>query len=245
MDLSIVIPVYNEGRKIAFDLDVAIQFLEEQKLSGEIIVVDDGSTDNSADVVKDYSVKHPGIICLINYHPNKGKGYAVKAGILKACGKIILFIDSGNCIPYSELIKGLESIGNNYTDIAHGSRHLKESEILIRPKFYRTVFSFLFLKFIRFYMNVPEHLTDTQCGLKMYRKDVAHVLFKQCQTDGFLFDIEVILLAGHNGYRIKEFPIKWTSDRDSRLKILTAFFRSIKEIKSIKRHIEDFRRSRL
>jgi len=238
MDLSIVIPVYNEGRKIGGDLDAALHFIREQKIAGEIIVVNDGSTDNCAEVVLEYSDGHPGIISLISYGPNRGKGYAVKQGMLKAIGKIIVSIDSGNCIPYSDLLKGMELIGINDTDIAHGSRRLRESRIMIPRKLHRTFFSTVFMKFIRLYLHLPSHLTDTQCGLKMYRKDVAHFLYNQCQSAGFMYDIEIIMKATLNGYRIKEFPVIWTPDPDSRLKILSNLIRLLKEIHAIKKDIK-------
>jgi dolichyl-phosphate beta-glucosyltransferase len=243
MDLSIIIPVFNEGHKIESDLDAALHFIKEQEITCEIIVVDDGSTDNSLNILKEHSEFNPGIINVLNYQPNRGKGYAVKQGILMARGDNIAYLDSGNCVPYSELMKGMALIGNKKADIAHGSRHLKQSKIVIPRKWYRSFFSFIFTKFIKLNMHLPKYLTDTQCGLKLYRRDAAHFLYNQCQTEGFLFDIEIIIMATLKGYKIVEFPIVWTPDPDSRLKLLPQFFLIFKEIHAIKKSIRSFSRT--
>lgn len=237
MDLSIVIPVLNEEKKIAQDIYSALDFFEQQKLQGEVIVADDGSSDKTAGVVRQFSNDFPEKVNLISYRPNKGKGHAVKKGILAASGDIILFADSGTCVPYPDALRGIDLINNKTTDIAHGSRLLPESVIVVPRKWHRRIFSFLFRKFISIYSQLPKGLTDTQCGFKMYKKEVARNLYRKCETEGFMFDIEIILLAKKQGYTIKEFPIEWTTDYDSRIQLSKTFLRMFKELKNIKKRL--------
>lgn len=237
MDLSIVIPVLNEEKKIAQDIHSALDFFERQKLQGEVIVVDDGSVDETAVIARRLSTDFSEEIKLISYQPNKGKGYAVKKGIHEATGEFILFADSGSCVPFDDALKGMNLLKQYRADVAHGSRFLPDSKIVIPRKWYRTLFSLLFRKFVTLYSRIPGELTDTQCGFKMYKKEVAHRLYNDCQTEGFMFDIEIILRAKKQGYTIKEFPIEWKTDYDSRIQLSKTFFRMFKELKDIKKRL--------
>jgi dolichyl-phosphate beta-glucosyltransferase len=234
MLLSIVIPVYNESKKIALDIEMAVSFLKRHELDGEIIVVDDGSFDQTAAMVNRSIRETEGNISFISYRPNKGKGYAVKRGILQARGDIILFIDSGNCVPYDDILPGIRIIKDGEADMAHASRYMKGSVITTPRKFHRQMFSWLFRRYIHLYNRFPRHVTDSQCGLKIYRGMVAKTLYSELITNGFLFDVEVILRAGIQGYRIVEFPIHWTPDPDSRLKPLPLLLKINRELRLIK-----------
>ena len=172
---------------------------------------------------------------VIDYRDHTGKGYAVKTGIMEAASDLVMFIDSGNCVPYNNITRGLELLEKGSCDIVHGSRFLTKSLIKRSRKPHRRLASFLFRKYIRIHSRIPENLTDTQCGLKIYRKEVARELFEQCFTHGFMFDIEIILRAGSKGYRILEFPIDWTSDPDSRLSVRGSFFRIFSELRAIRK----------
>lgn len=235
MDLSIIIPVFNEEQKISHDIVAASGFLSQNKMKGEIIVVDDGSTDRTSEVVSN-TAEHKGVILrLITCKEHTGKGKAVKTGILEAGADLIMFIDSGNCVPYENLIRGIDWLNAGECDIAHGSRFLKDSLITRPRKNYRKLVSYLFRKYIRVFGRIPRHLTDTQCGLKIYGKGIAHELYAECITDGFLFDVEIILRAREKGYRIREFPIEWTSDPDSRLSVRRTLPGMFEELRSIRR----------
>jgi len=177
MDLSIVIPVYNEELKIRHDITAASDFLSGYRMTGEIIVVDDGSTDQTSEVASNTAEDEGVSLKIIAYKGHAGKGKAVKAGIMEASSDLIMFIDSGNCVPYENLSRGIDLLKNGECEIAHGSRFLTESLITRQRKQYRKLVSFLFRKYIHILSRIPKNLTDTQCGLKIYRKEIAHELY--------------------------------------------------------------------
>jgi len=235
MDLSVIIPVYNEKDKIAEDIRAASDFMANLNIRGEIIVVDDGSSDGTAKYARSVPGNHAVILKVIEYQPHAGKGYAVKTGLLDAVSDNIMFIDSGSCVPFSNVLRGIKLIQDNICDIAHGSRDLPESRIIKAKKWYRKIASYIFRKFIQMYTGIPSHLTDTQCGLKIYRKETGHELYGECLSQGFMFDIEIILRAQKKGYRMQEFPVEWTSDPDSRVPFFKTLFLIFPEIRKIKR----------
>jgi dolichyl-phosphate beta-glucosyltransferase len=128
-----------------------------------------------------------------------------------------MFADSGMTVPYDNALKGLRLLQEGICDLAHGSRELPGSVIVRDKDPDRKLLSALFRKITFSWLRIPGELTDTQCGFKLYRGDVARRLYASCETDGFLFDIEIILRALNEGLRIREFPIEWSCDRDSRL----------------------------
>ncbi len=235
MDLSIVIPTFDESKKIANDVKDASAFLDSQKLAGEIIVVDDGSVDNTSEVANSVKVPTNVTLKVIRYKPHRGKGYAVRTGIKATNGQYVMFADSGSCVPYEDTLRGIELIKSGICDIAHGSRKMQGSHIERDQSFYRRICAKLFHWFVIHYMKVLAELSDTQCGFKIYQGDVARQLYSESITEGFSFDIEVILHARKKGYRIKEFPLDWTCDRDSRLSPGRSLWRIFSELITIKR----------
>ena len=233
MNISLIIPAYNEKNKIREDIKAASDFMVINNFRGEIIVVDDGSLDETSRFAREIPVDQTIDKRVIDYRTNTGKGFAVKKGILEAVSEYIVFIDSGNCVPYSNILRGIKLIQDGICDISHGSRHLPDSLIIRPKKWHRGLASIIFRKFIKLFFKIPLNLTDTQCGLKIYRKEIAHELYHESITKGFLFDIEIILRACKKGYRIKEFPIEWTSDPDSRLSLLKTLFSVFPEIRKI------------
>jgi len=235
MDLSIIIPAFNEAAKIGRDVEAAAAFLTENHLAGEIIVADDGSTDGTADAAG--RVELPDIVgrTVIRGKSHHGKGHAVRTGIREARGDLVLFADSGLCVPFGNALRGLQLIRGGKCDIAHGSRKLPGSVVRQpRPQVRRLV-SDAFSALIPHLAGMPGDLTDTQCGFKLYRGDVARELYAGCFTDGFLFDVEIILRALKKNYVIREFPVEWTNDPDSRLNPLRHGLGMLAELITIRR----------
>lgn len=239
MDLSIVIPALNESKKIARDVKMAALFLEANNLDGEIIIVDDGSTDGTANIAKKVNVPQNVKLNVIGFEHHKGKGYAVRAGIKQTSGKFVMFADSGCCVPYGNALLGLQMLQDGTCDIAHGSRKIIESDILEDQPRHRRICASIFCWLIHKLMKIPPEITDTQCGFKVYKGDIARELYSQCKSFGFMFDVEIILRALKQRYRIKEFPIEWTCDPDSRLSLVRAMWPVIRELRNIKRTLKN------
>lgn len=238
--ISIVIPAYNESSKIADDIAEASEYITDNELTGEIIVVDDGSDDNTAAIAEqqNYGLAAGISLNVIRLERNRGKGHAVRTGITQTHGKYVIFCDAGCCIPYSAIPHGLELIKTGECDIAHASRCLSDTIIRNPQNLYRRICSKAFRFVIRNYLRIPKRLSDTQCGFKIYNGDVARDLYAHCTTDGFMFDVEVILRAIKADYHILEFPIEWTCDRDSRLTPARSLIRVLKELRQIKRKLK-------
>lgn len=236
MYLSIVIPVLNEEKKILGDLEAIARFHKENPMNLEVIVVDDNSQDQTLQVIEENQSRYKYSIQLIQNIHHHGKGYVVRKGILHAKGEYVLFMDCGQCLPLDSIRIGLEMLSKNKYAIVHGSRRMKESHILKSYPLYRIFLSRIFHFLSVHYMGIPKNLTDTQCGFKLYQTDIAKQLYKESKIDGFLFDIEVILLARKYGYEISEFPISWTTDRDSRLYPLKNMLQMAKEFSILQKH---------
>jgi len=235
MELSIVIPAFEESKKIGRDVEAASAFLESNHLAGEIIVVDDGSRDGTAESAENVEVASGTALKVVRLHHHTGKGCAVRAGIKQTSGEYVMFADSGCCVPYENVLDGLELLKSGACDIAHGSRKMPGCNIRKAQSWYRQVCARIFHWFVIYAMKIPAEFTDTQCGFKIYRGEVGRRLYRQCVTDGFMFDVEIIMRALKQGCRIKEFPIEWTCDRDSRLSPTRSLWRVFSELVTIKR----------
>jgi dolichyl-phosphate beta-glucosyltransferase len=218
VDISIVIPAFNEEKKIGYDVEAAAVFIDEEVVSGEVIVVDDGSSDNTAGNARNATVPSAVKLNVIRLDKNRGKGYAVKTGILASNGDVVLFADSGTCVPYANALSQIERIRGEELDIAMASRRLKDTVIHRNRSLKRRLLSSFFRLVARIITGVPNRFSDTQCGFKIYRGEIARVLFAKCVTTGFLFELEVLLRALKEKCRIEEFPVEWTCDLDTRLR---------------------------
>ena len=237
MDLSIVIPTFEESGKIARDIKAAASFLQAHRMKGEVIVVDDGSVDRTAQTARAVDIPPSVRVNVIRYDQHRGKGYAIRSGMKATEAQYVMFADCGLCIPYGNALQGLKMLEAGTCDIAHGSRRHIESDILRDQPWHRRTLSRMFKSMVRMTLRVPRQLTDTQCGFKVYKGDVARELYSECITDGFMFDIEIILRAAKKGYRISEFPVEWACDRDSRLSVTRTPWPVLMELHRLKRAI--------
>jgi dolichyl-phosphate beta-glucosyltransferase len=236
MDLSIVIPALNESRKIEADIRAAADFLNGYTLTGEIIIVDDGSHDGTTVVAEKETISSSRVEKKVIYYPvHRGKGYALRTGIMDTKGDYVLFADSGLNIPYKYAMDGYLMLKSGKYHLAHGSRKLPQSLIIRRQNLFRRISSRMFRILALHYIRIPYRLSDTQCGFKLYRGDCARILYSECQSDGFMFDIEIILLAHQHHYTIAEFPVEWRCDPDSRLHPLKNMQQNISELRKIKK----------
>lgn len=214
MHLSIVIPVYNEERRIGRTLSRTIQYVRDRSIDAEIIVVDDGSTDNTVKIAKETSTGRFPVKILRN-DKNRGKGYSVRHGILHSSGKYILFTDADSSTPIQEIRKLLPRLEKGECDVAIGSRALKGSKVRIRQPWFRMTMGKIFNLLVRIFLYTE--FRDTQCGFKCFARKAAQEIFRLQKFDGFAFDIEIIAIAKLKGYRIKEVPVVWVNSLHSKV----------------------------
>ncbi|MCM8763999.1 MAG: glycosyltransferase family 2 protein [Candidatus Omnitrophica bacterium] len=216
IDLSIVIPAYNEEKTIQNTLNKVYDFFKKTDLIFEIIVVDDGSSDLTAlkvnEIKRNYSC-----INLVSYPKNAGKGEAVKRGVMASKGNLILFSDADLSTPISEVGKFLPFINQGY-DIVIGSRRVKNSLITNKQPLYRRISGRIFQSLVRLILNLP--FSDTQCGFKLFKRHIARELFSSLVHKGFIFDVEIVYKANVAGYKIKEIGVIWANDPSTTVKFL-------------------------
>lgn len=215
-DISIIIPAKNEEKRLAVFLPSLLRYCQGHPRSHEIIVVSDGSTDTTSETVRQFQKTCP-LISLIELPVNMGKGYAVKTGILKAAGQIVLFLDADGSTAPDEIENNLHYFDEG-CDIVIGSRVLSDGEDRVKAKFYRKVIGKIFNFFVWFFLFRKIH--DTQCGFKMFRRDVAQTVFPRVIIKGFGFDIELLYLAFKMGFRVKEVPVAWEHRDGSKINLV-------------------------
>lgn len=219
MKLSVIIPAYNEEKRLPKTLKAVDEYLRNQNYDYEIIVVNDGSKDDTALVVKDFK---PQIVNLrlIDRKENKGKGYTVKEGMLNAKGDYRLFMDADNSTTIDQVEKMWPWFEKGY-DIVIGSRDVKGAILDPPQPFYRRLVG-EFFKYVRMIICDLWHLKDTQCGFKCFKKEVVETIFPKLRIERFAFDVEILLLAKMHGFKIKEIPVLWRNDPESKVKLKSA-----------------------
>lgn len=230
--LSLIIPAYNEEKKIEKDIQEAFRFFKNQNITGEVIVSTDGVTDNTNKIVKNLK-RNFSDLSLLEKKEKIGKGAAIKRGVLKAQGKYIMFVDAGYCIPFKYIKSGIKKLEEGY-DLALGNRGDKCTIIKIKQPTYRKIGSAIFGLLIKYILGVPHYIKDTQCGFKIYKNNVAKKLFNKLQTNGMMFDLEHLLRAKKYGYKIAVFPVEWSNDPDTKFNPITGTIKIFKEIYNIK-----------
>ncbi len=230
--LSIIIPAYNEEKKIERDIREAFNYFKKKKISGEVIVSTDGITDDTNKIVLNLENEFPDLI-LLTKKKKIGKGTAIKSGVSKARGKYIMFADAGYCVPFRLIDAGIKKIEEGY-DLALGNRADKSAVIKYGQPLYRRIGSKVFGLIVKYVLGVPSHIKDTQCGFKIYKHDMAKKLFKDLESSTMMFDLEHILRAKKYGYKIAVFPVEWNNDPDTKFNPISGGIKSLKEIYNIK-----------
>jgi len=215
----VIIPAYNEEKRIEKTILSIASYLSQRgdylKFGNdyEIIIIDDRSQDETQEIVEQLAKENKKIKIILN-EKRYGKGYSVKKGMLLAEGGYLLFSDADLSTPIEELDKLLFWLEKGY-DGAIGSRSLKDSQIIVHQPFYREIMGKIFNKFVKF-ICLPDFI-DTQCGFKLFKKEVAKKIFALSKINRFAFDVEILYLAKKNNYKIKEVPIRWINSPASRV----------------------------
>ncbi|MFZ5365142.1 MAG: dolichyl-phosphate beta-glucosyltransferase [Patescibacteria group bacterium] len=223
-ELSVIIPVYNEEKRIGSTLPKIFHYLNKRQIDYEVIVVDDGSTDQTIPIVENIKKCN-----LLRHAENQGKGAAVRTGVEAAQGKYILFTDADNSTPIEELDKFWHK--KEQYDILIGSRHSIGSEIQVKQPWHRNIITYIGNKMIRIILGLK--LKDTQCGFKIFRGEVAKDLFGLQKINRWAFDMEILYLAKKKLYSAKEIPVTWINSPESKVKPLD-FFKTFGELIKIR-----------
>ena len=230
--ISVIIPLFNESRVILDTLSKLNRYFAKQPYGFELIVVDDGSTDGTRDLINSLSQENPYIRLISNSH--MGKGASVKSGVLSASGDYILFTDADLSTPIEELGKLMPFFKDGY-DVIIGSRAKKESNILRHQPIIRQAMGKIFNMLVRLF--VLRGIKDTQCGFKVFRRQAAHKIFSLQRLNGFSFDVEILYIAKALGYKIKDIPITWINRIDSRVGIAKDSLKMFFDLFTIKANI--------
>src|SRR6202042_1419274 len=223
---TIVIPAYNEAARIERALVSVSGCIRERGWDAEVLVVDDGSTDDTAALVEKWARQHPEVR-LIQNERNRGKGYSVRNGMLRAAGEIVMFTDADLSSPIEEAERLFAAIAQG-ADIAIGSRWLGSSRQTHRQPLYRQVFGRVFNGLTRMVMSLP--FADTQCGFKAFTRAAAQTVFQLQTIERWGFDPEILFIARKRGYRVVEVPVSWAHDERTRISYLRDGTRMLQDI---------------
>lgn len=231
-ELSVIIPTYNESKNIQKTLMDVSTYLSEKQIPSEIIVVDDGSSDDTVTIVKHFQKQ--GIpLRLIESRPNRGKGYVVKRGMMEGAGKYLLFMDADQATKITELDKFLPKIDEGY-EILIGSRRLKNRNVhIVQPKM-RQYLGWFYLTLSKMILKIPQ--LDYNCGFKFYQHEAAKKIFQKQLMNDWSFDVELILLAQKYDFKISEVAVNWTHGEGSKVHPLKDGVRSFLALLKIKKN---------
>ncbi len=223
---SIVIPAYNESGRIPATLRSVLECIHAHNWNAEVIVVDDGSRDATAELVRAIAREAPEVR-LIQNPGNRGKGYSVRNGVLQALGEVVMFTDADLSAPMEEA-EGLFAAIADGADIAIGSRWLERKRQTIRQPLYRQFFGRCFNAVTRMIMGL--NFADTQCGFKAFTRKAAQTVFQLQTIERWGFDPEILFIGIKRGYRIDEVPVSWAHDERTRMSYLKDGVRMLEDI---------------
>lgn len=215
IDLSVIVPAYNEERRLPPTLIDMIDYFDSSGLSYEIIVVDDGSSDTTSEVVRKFE-RVRGQVRLIKLARNSGKGHAVRVGALNSRGNRVLFADADGATPIKEAARLFAALNEGF-DVAVGSRAVSSTDTKVSTVMYRKLLGRIFNRCVN--LLILPGFADTQCGFKMFTRDAAQFLFHHQRSDRFSFDVELLFLARKVGFSIKEVAVNWTNIPGSKVNL--------------------------
>ncbi|HPW74369.1 MAG TPA: glycosyltransferase family 2 protein [Kiritimatiellia bacterium] len=229
MRLTVVIPVYREYRRLKGTLEQVAAFIRDTtEVKVDAILVDDGSPDRCSDVVREFiAASGSDRIRLLGYKVNRGKGYAVRTGVLAAEGDLILMSDADLSTPLQEWVRLKEAVDAGAA-IACGSRAVRGAHILTPPPLHRRVLSRVFNLLV--HLAGVHDMRDTQCGFKLFRRDVAREVFSRSRINRFAFDVEIIAMARDLGYRVVEVPVIWNYGGHSTVRVFSSGGRMLLDV---------------
>ena len=227
LDLSIIVPAYNEENRLPKTLDAIVAYVRTSPCGAEIIVVDDGSSDATAALVRAYSQKNPEMR-LVSNETNRGKGFSVRHGMLEARGEIALFTDADLSTPIEEADKLLAALREKGYDAAIGSRAIDRTLIKVHQSAIREQAGILFNRMVRWIMGIG--FSDTQCGFKAFRRERCRIIFEQQRIERFGFDPEILFLAKRHGLRVAEVPVRWSHDAGTKVNVVADGMRMLLEL---------------
>ena len=214
--LSIIIPSYNEELRLPPSLELIASYIESSVRTTEVIVVDDGSKDKTAEVAESFRARIPSLRVVSN-GANRGKGYSVRHGMQEARGEIVLFTDADLSAPIEEAEKLLSALADNI-DVAIGSRALDRSLISVHESGFREFAGIVFNKIVRVVLWLP--FVDTQCGFKAFRRERCKIIFDRQRIERFGFDPELLYLARRHGLKSAEIPVRWAHSPATKVNML-------------------------
>jgi dolichyl-phosphate beta-glucosyltransferase len=227
--LSVIIPAYNEAARLGKSLRVIVDYLRQSSPEAEVIVVDDGSSDETAELARQ-ALRDAGNLrtSVISYKSNLGKGRAVRLGLLAARGDVTLFSDADLSTPITEAPKLIEPIINGQYDVTFGSRALDRQLIGVHQSWRREQGGRIFNLAVRLATGLP--FWDTQCGFKAFSMSVCRPLVEAATVDRFGFDVELLYLAFRAGLNLKEVPVRWDHNEGSKVSLFSDSFKMLNEV---------------
>lgn len=234
--LSLVIPAYNEERRLPVSLQDVKSFFGKMGASLEVIVIVEPSRDRTLEMAREIT-RDDSRFEIVDNEVHRGKGYAVKSGMLRARGDIVFFMDADLSTPLSEVIKFLAHFASHpETDVVIGSRADAQSQVLRRQSWFRQSLGRGFNRFVQVFG--VRGIKDTQCGFKAFRARACREIFSRMTIDGFAFDVEALLLAQNLGFKIDVLPVRWINSTDSKVRILIDPLKMLWDLLRIRRIVQ-------